>query len=316
VKPALGTAGVLLSLALTIAAGPRPRSAVPGPGVAPHPAAEPPADSSIVQAERAFCRAAVERGIREAFLEYLADDAVVFRPGPVNARRWYLTQPPGRGVLTWTPERFEIAESGDLGYTTGPWEYRSDSLRQEPVACGHYISIWRRAPSGAWKIVLDAGISHARPDPGPGTPAAGKAPEGRVARPVPSVHGRRAIPYSTDKAYGRDAAARGRLAMFRDYAGEEVSVFRPGHPPGLGRDSALAAMPDTLRLKSWEPSGGGVSNDESLGFTYGTGQFAPRSWSDTRPDSAGYVRIWRRAPDRSWKLAVDWAAPLDRGRRD
>ena len=39
---------------------------------------------AIVEAERAFARAAATKGTRDAFLEFLADDGIIFQPGPVN----------------------------------------------------------------------------------------------------------------------------------------------------------------------------------------------------------------------------------------
>src|SRR4051812_3029105 len=50
--------------------------------------AETPAEAvrALVDAERNFSQAGQEKGTRAAFLEFLADDAIVFRPGPVNGK--------------------------------------------------------------------------------------------------------------------------------------------------------------------------------------------------------------------------------------
>src|SRR5262245_51009985 len=80
---------------------------------------------SLVAAERAFARASKDKGIREAFLEYLADDSIVFRPRAVSGRKWYQDRPESGGHLSWEPAFAEISRGGDLGYTTGPWSFRA-----------------------------------------------------------------------------------------------------------------------------------------------------------------------------------------------
>ena len=35
----------------------------------------------LIESEKAFAKAASDRGTRQAFLEYLADDGVIFQPG-------------------------------------------------------------------------------------------------------------------------------------------------------------------------------------------------------------------------------------------
>ena len=60
---------------------------------------------ALIEAERSFSRTSGEKGIREAFLTWLAPSAVVFRPGPVAGRPVYEKMDPGNpAVLTWEPE--------------------------------------------------------------------------------------------------------------------------------------------------------------------------------------------------------------------
>ncbi len=137
------------------------QSAPPAPSSSPA--------ASLEAAERAFARTAAEKGIREAFLGVLAEEAVVFRPGPVAARRWYEERPPQPGLLAWAPQRVEVSLAGDLGYTFGPWEYRKDPKSATPDACGRYLSIWKREGGGPWRLLLDAGV---------GLPCSGPLTEG------------------------------------------------------------------------------------------------------------------------------------------
>ncbi len=54
-------------------------------------------------------------------------------PKPVNGKRWMQDHPlpptqtsEKRDLLAWQPIFADVAEAGDLGYTTGPWEYKDD----------------------------------------------------------------------------------------------------------------------------------------------------------------------------------------------
>src|SRR5688572_10675926 len=76
---------------------------------------------SLVAAERALSKTSEEQGTKAAFLANLADDSILFRSGPVLARPWTEERPGPPGLLTWFPVKADIARSGDLGYTTGPW---------------------------------------------------------------------------------------------------------------------------------------------------------------------------------------------------
>src|SRR5688572_32583805 len=97
---------------------------------------------SLVEAERAFSRTSVAKGIRDSFLLYLADDGILFRPHPVNGKKWMGEQPSRPGVLTWQPIYADISRAGDLGYTTGPWEFRQRGADDKLVGQGNYITIW------------------------------------------------------------------------------------------------------------------------------------------------------------------------------
>jgi len=82
--------------------------------------------------------------------------------------------------LTWTPERAEVSNGGDLGYTVG--EYRSSGLDAEGIhtaVSGKYVSIWRKQEDGSWKVEMKLGNPTTVPEvtPAPGTEGgAGNAP--------------------------------------------------------------------------------------------------------------------------------------------
>ena len=76
-----------------------------------------------MNAERAFAKAATQKGIRDAFLEFFADDAIAFSPKPVSATERLRSRPSrpfSELELTWEPRTGDVASSGELGWLTGP----------------------------------------------------------------------------------------------------------------------------------------------------------------------------------------------------
>ena len=60
--------------------------------------------------------------------------------------------------LTWTPLDAGISSSGDLGWTSGTYEFCSVDKDSKPtISQGKHTSIWKKQADGNWKIVLDMG---------------------------------------------------------------------------------------------------------------------------------------------------------------
>lgn len=94
--------------------------------------------------------------MKDAFIEYAAPDGLLFRRPVVNAKElWRQAHPAPTGLLTWRPTFADISRAGDMGYTTGPWEFREKPADEKPSEQGHYVRIWKRAPGQSWRIVLD-----------------------------------------------------------------------------------------------------------------------------------------------------------------
>lgn len=116
---------------------------------------------TLVEAERAFAAAATAKGQRDAFLEYLADDSLLFRPGPVPGKMFYRTRPVPPGQLSWGPVFADASLAGDYGVSTGPFEFRKDPKQTDPPnGYGHFVSIWKKQRDGVWKVEVDLGVSH------------------------------------------------------------------------------------------------------------------------------------------------------------
>ena len=91
-----------------------------GPGEGESPAG---ALDAMIATERAFAQRSVETGMRQAFLDFLAEDSVLFFPVAVPGRQFMESRPEPSGQLEWAPGYADISAAGDLGYTTGPYKF-------------------------------------------------------------------------------------------------------------------------------------------------------------------------------------------------
>lgn len=118
---------------------------------------------AMVDAEKKFYQAGQKQGTRPAFLAFLADDGIVFRPGPVNGKEAWEKRPETGFDLVWEPTLAVIARSRDFGYDTGPAKWRANKKEKEFSGYGHFISIWKKQKDGSWKVALDCGIENLKP---------------------------------------------------------------------------------------------------------------------------------------------------------
>jgi ketosteroid isomerase-like protein len=228
---------------------------------------------SLVQAERDFAKTSVAKGIKPAFLAYLADDAMVTRPRPVNGKEFYSAQPDSADKLQWEPEFAGISAAGDLGFTTGPWLYQGDG---RPDVRGHYVSVWRKQSGKPWKVVFDTGIHYGKPYPAPSA-VSSLSPEPRNTRLGDLAE--------TDRRFCAGEA--------RALSSSSIRVYRNGSFPSAGPAQLGPSMTDCLIEKA-VASGG-------LGYTYGTARSAA--------GEEVFFRIWA-ARDEGWRAVVDLRLPL------
>jgi hypothetical protein len=114
---------------------------------------------SLRDAERAFAQLALDRSIRDAFYESFVPDGIIFAPHPVNAKELYGPRPANRDrTLDWWPEYTDVSRVGDMGFSTGPSIFTDNTEKKLPPRYGYFFSVWKRQPSGDWKVALDLGI--------------------------------------------------------------------------------------------------------------------------------------------------------------
>ena len=248
------------------------------------------AQASLVAAERAFARHALEHGVRAAFLQHFVPGGIMFVPHPASVNDVF-AQPradPLATSLEWEPVASGVAASGDFGFTTGPARFsrRDGSV---PVRHSTFFSVWKRGEGKPWRVVIDAGtaspqpVAHERLLPSPRVRAA--AP-GANATVDTLLADERAAPWTREALLARLAP--------------DALAQRDGTLPLAGADAIAAAWPaheETLR-----PIGGDVAASRDLAYTYGA--------VEGGAGKGHYLHLWTRAADgHAWRIVAALRLP-------
>jgi hypothetical protein len=227
----------------------------------------PPAQQEMYEAERAFVRLAEEKGFRDAFYTYFADDGVAFNPHPFRVRVSLAGQPPSPGPMgaVWAPVYGDISAAGDLGWDTGPLVFQGKD--GAPDRHGMFFSIWKRQANGEFRVVLDIGSD---------TPSAvvpiDKPPEPprRVGGAVrPGTDDSPADLLAAEREFLAVAASESLGRAYADHLADDARVHRPGVMPVVGR-VALGEWAGTQAAKyRGEPLYADVAKSGDLGYAYG-----------------------------------------------
>lgn len=252
----------------------------------------------LVGEEKAFVRDVAELGIHKGFAARVALDAVLLRPAPTPAAAAIAATPPD-AVLTWEPTFAEIAASGDLGWTTGPYQaHRAGD--PATIGHGHYVSVWRK-DGAQWRLVVDGGSPHPPPLDLPDrfTYAAPRTSSVSADQDAELKSLRAA---EDALVAGLTTPGRGAQALV-EVAAPDLRYHPPGSFPVTGPGAVQTALLARADALTYAPRGAGVSAAGDLGYVYGdaTRQASPQA----PPEQGGYLRIWRRAADGRWQLALD-----------
>jgi len=249
----------------------------------------------LVETEHAFAEAAAANGTRAAFLEFMADDAVVFNPDVIKAKPFWTAREASPSLLSWAPNYADISSNGVLGYTTGNWEYRAKGKDDAPGAFGEFITLWIKQPDGTYKWTVDIGVSHDKPEKystdwktPPVNTKAGKVPPGELA---------------TD--FYQMAIARGLAKTYKAFAADEIRSYREGKAPFLGKRAVLGLLGDEKSEVTFAK--------RSSTFTAGDLSYNLNTYTRTDAgkvtEKGNFLQVWKFI-DGKWQIVLDIFKPV------
>jgi ketosteroid isomerase-like protein len=115
---------------------------------------------NLLKTDNDFALSSAEKGIKNAYLEYVDSNGVLLRPNSLpiigaDAIDYIIAMQDERYSMTWRPNEAIVAASGELGYTYGT--YKLQPSNGDASFYGTYVSIWKKQADGKWKFVLNTG---------------------------------------------------------------------------------------------------------------------------------------------------------------
>ena len=250
----------------------------------------------VVETEIAFAKAAEMKGTKAAFLEFLADEGIIFRPTEINGKQFWNARADSPDLLSWRPNWADISSDGKLGYTTGGWEYRPKGKTDEPAAYGEYVTIWQKQSDGKFKAVLDIGIAHPKPA---GTKYGWSFPreaETTQNKPEKAI----TLGQLTD-IFSKKLLSDG----YFKYFAEDVVVLRDGEMPLKGKTTAFLGLE---KLDAKFPPRSFLNFNGNLSQVFGNMMYAYGTYQLTHEDKSiskwNFVQIWKYRGGR-WHVVLD-----------
>lgn len=251
--------------------------------------AQEPPPATLATAEFAFAARSVATDMKQAFLSVMTEDAILFRPGPVNGREVMTKNPTPPIELNWRPAFVHVAASGDVGVSTGPARILFKADSQRPPRYTHFLSIWEKR-DGVWKLRVDVGIDHAEPFNADAWL--------ELSQSVAKGPGMEAM-LAAERAFNATANAKGYAAALQENADANIRVYRTPLKPMIGKAALFG--------HSFHPAGvtgevlsRGMASSGDLGWTV-----VKLSAAD-KPDVAvaHALRVWRAHGD-TFRLLAD-----------
>jgi ketosteroid isomerase-like protein len=254
----------------------------------------------LVETEIAFAKTAELKGTKAAFLEFLADDAIVFQPAETNGKLFWQEIAASPAVLVWKPSVADVSSDGNLGYTTGGWESRPGGRNSKSTAFGQYATIWRKEPDGKFKAVLDIGVSFDKSvlksnwsavrDAGAGE----KSPKSQVD-----------LGMLTD-IYSKKLLSSG----YFNHLADDAIVLREKRQPFYGKKQAFVELE---RLDKDFPPDGFLNLTAKTSKNYGNLMYSWGVYQLTLKDSSiakwNFVQVWKFRENR-WQIILDVFTPI------
>jgi len=187
-----------------------------------------------------------------------------------------------------------------MGWTTGPWEWRQDSMDSLPQASGQYITIWKLQPDSTWKFVFDMGVAH-----GPHQSALHPLTTRTLDQPVAggdlALEQARVELVQVERSFASASAAEDLVTAYVARMANDIRYYRQGEHPIQGVSDVSMALSQIEGVWTWEVNHADISQSGDLAYTFGV----------SRLDAGGattlfsYGRIWRRSDKGVWQLAMD-----------
>jgi ketosteroid isomerase-like protein len=267
----------------------------------------------LADAERAFAKLSLAKGVAHSFHENFAEDGIGFNPQPVKVKAEMSKRPPldttkPRATLDWYPVLSDLAASGEMGFNLGPSLLTpAPGDDKNKPRHGYFFSVWKRQADGKFKVMLDIGSDTSGP-------VAGDSPE--AWRPVRieswtapanvSIEKETATLREQDAALSAAIAKRGADDAYRAVLAQDFRLFDNTFAPALDTTAVTAHLKiiDARADRRFTAQHAEVAKSADVGYSWGT-YLTPRA----APERGHYAHYWRKNAKGDWRLVVEIIRP-------
>lgn len=261
--------------------------------------------NSMISTEYEFAARALQVSSRDAFLDFIADEGILFRPAPVNGKEFLLKQNPRPGFLIWYPSYAFISKSGEIGCTTGPAEFKKN-LDSSSIWYGNFCTVWQLQKDGQWKFLIDGGTSNDKPanemkklDYNP------NKKENSPAEFYSSSLADKQLIFSTDEKFNSTLLNGEFVKAYADVVNQETRLLREDVYPIIGKDEIIKHVSGYNGKYKFEITDGKISNAGDFGYVYGS-----LNVSDSKQSGKyNYIRMWKNDSG-NWEIVIELFTPL------
>lgn len=255
----------------------------------------------LVETEKAFAKTAADKNTKAAFLEFLADDGIVFNPTEANGKLVWKARPESPALLAWNPAWADISSDGKLGYTTGGWEFRPKGKTDKPNGFGEYVTIWQKQTDGSYKAVLDIGINHST------TSFSNSA----WKSPTDAGTGAKSVKNSVNSSTLTDIFSNKSMANgYFNYLSDDCLVLREGNLPFYGKQNAFLALE---KLDKEFPPAAFLNFSGNMSKIFGNMMYVWGVYQLNDTDKSikkwNFVQIWKHRGGK-WQIVLDIFNPI------
>lgn len=258
--------------------------------------------NSLVAAENYFSALTKKNGSKDGFLKVSDDETIIFRPDAVKVENFYgKGTMDGPGQLSWVPVFARISQSGDWGFTSGPYTF----LNGTNASYGQYVSIWKTDYKGVWKLAINLSIAHQKPLNLPALSFT-EAKNIKFFEQISQARlkQRREIITTTDKLFSNTLINDQPLAH-DIFLSENARFLFPGEEPIIGKARINNFLGKNQMSIESEP----LSADRALGsdLAYSLGiAYITRNKVTTKYH---YIRIWESQEEHKWNVILEIYSP-------
>jgi ketosteroid isomerase-like protein len=257
--------------------------------------------NSMISTEYSFVAAAAELGTRDAFLKFIADDGIIFRPNPVKGKKFLEDAPKRPGLLSWYPVHAEISMAGDMGFTTGPAEFRKDK-DSTAIWFGNFCTVWQKQSNGEWKFAIDIGNQNDKPIAN-STPLEYQTSSSTKPQLIKGMNHKKPDELLTlDRQFKIISKKIGMVETYKKFVTDESRILRDGAFPIIGSKQISDYLSTQMSVMDFKPVGGKMSSSDDFGFTYG--ELEKTDPKNNLNEKFNYMHVYLKEGDR-WIIAAE-----------